>query len=385
MTPCAGWGQSAAAVAAYERAHALEPEHPVPILGVCDAWLDADEYGEAQAWVSRIEDPSDALARTFAIALHTKDEAGALAAYRRAVTDAEIADGLADFMISRLQQAELGEKAMRQLDGGVEAGTLLPRGIWHWAQVQVPGGWKKVVAALPRLAAAGSAHAAAALRVVVEHAAENGRWSDFDRLLKRHTELLAADRDCWSAVGFGLARSGRWRRCQEWLSGPNKPEPFPFTLYNLALAHRFLLEPGEAAAVTLRGLDLPPDHTTPRLRVWAAYDAAIAGRVAEASSLLDSVDPEVELSPLELVVASCTDAVAAAAHAGDDWQSAAKGELRRAKRAIKAMGTDGATQALALRLAREAIGAVIRRHGDGAARRWWRWCWSSLLWNMTPA
>lgn len=380
-----GLGQSAAAVAAYERAHALEPEHPVPILGVCDAWLDADEYGEAQAWVSRIEDPSDALARTFAIALHTNDEAGALAAYRRAVTDAEIADGLADFMISRLQQAELGEKAMRQLDGGVEAGTLLPRGIWHWAQVQVPGGWKKVEAALPRLAAAGSAHAAAALRVVVEHAAENGRWSDFDRLLKRHTELLAADRDCWSAVGFGLARSGRWRRCQEWLSGPNKPEPFPFTLYNLALAHRFLLEPGEAASVTLRGLDLPPDHTTPRLRVWAAYDAAIAGRVAEASSLLDSVDPEVELSPLELVVASCTDAVAAAAHAGDDWQSAAKGELRRAKRAIKAMGTDGATQALALRLAREAIGAVIRRHGDGAARRWWRWCWSSLLWNMTPA
>lgn len=379
-----GLGQSVEAVEAYERAHALEPEHPIPILGVADAWLDADEYGEAQAWVARIEDPTDALARSFAIALHTNDAAAALATYERAVTDAEIADGLADYMIGRLQQAELGDKAIRRLDRGVEAGTLLPRGIWHWAQLQVPGGWKKVVAMLPRLIALGPAFAAAALRVLVEHAAETGRWSDFDRLLKRHADLLVADRDCWSAVGFGLARSARWRRCREWLSGPNKPEPFPFTLYNLALAHRFLGETDEAAAVACRGLDLPADHTTPRLCVWAAYDAAIAGRITDASSLLDSVDPGVELSPLEMVAVACTEAMAAAALAGDDWHEAARGELTRVKRSIKAMGNDGATKKLALGLARQAVVAMIGRHGGGDPRRWWRWCWSGLLWNLTP-
>lgn len=374
------------AIAAYQRALEIDEEDAWATLGLCGAFLDAGRFGEAESLIPRIKDETDALARRFEIALAKEDSRGLISAYRESVTTEAIDPGLADFMARRLTELEMGEAMLVALDPLASKTVLTVRGAWHWAHFSTKAGRReKVFDAIPAFASRSAAHGAVVLRAWGDEIIDGGRFSDFDKMVKKHADLAKTDLESWGCVGYGFARFARWRDCIEWMTDvPAGFEPKPWMLYNLALSYRSLAMRADAAGVSRRALALDEDHTTSLHRVWAAYDAAVEGDIDSAFELSLVEGDDDELPTLERIARIATDAVLAAETEPEQWLAAAKGELKRLKELLGTLDKARQTQTLGVAMGRAVVDALIERHGEGRDHRFWRLGWSSFLWDVLP-
>jgi tetratricopeptide (TPR) repeat protein len=133
----------------------------------------------------------------------------------------------------------------------------------------------------------GSPEWAEGAAALVQAAADTRSERLFDEFRAAHAEALHGATLAWGIVGFALLQFRREREAVSWLDGwAARPDARPWMISNLAYALRRLGDDATAAKVTSAGLALRPDHGTPSLAAWAAFDAALAGDAERARSLL---------------------------------------------------------------------------------------------------
>ncbi len=130
-----------------------------------------------------------------------------------------------------------------------------------------------------------------AAQALLRHYAEKKTKWRLRLMLRRHMPQLNADDTTHGLVSYALNSIGApaevVRRFGEWRQRVGVE---PWALLNFASALRDLGRDEEAHAVGEYALTLKPDHASDKHRIWLALDAALAGKHAEAESMLSPVN-----------------------------------------------------------------------------------------------
>ncbi|MBK8093207.1 MAG: tetratricopeptide repeat protein [Verrucomicrobiaceae bacterium] len=116
-----------------------------------------------------------------------------------------------------------------------------------------------------------------------------------DQLIRERREALQSNNEMWGTIGYALHTLKRHRQAVDWLQDWRERSHLePYMLNNLLMSLQSLGRRDEAAAVLARGLDLPRhDDTTMRFHLYAALEDALAHSADSAQKHLDVVhEPE---------------------------------------------------------------------------------------------
>jgi tetratricopeptide (TPR) repeat protein len=227
----------------------------------------------------------------------------------------------------------------------------------HWERAD------RLVARLPVSGAAGREARHAWLAAV-------GETSDARRLdecLARHRTDLQRHTQLWGMTGYALLRVGREAEAATWLRDhARRKDVEAWMLWNLSHARRRLGNDEAALDANRRALDLPPDSTTERHRVWAA--TRLAEKDAGGAERLVAAVDEAHLQPAERFVLLHVRAALAMARDGDGRGLPKARELLTAAVSAQPKWRDDAA---AVRLRRRTVQRIAAQRG-GLAGLWFR-------------
>jgi hypothetical protein len=141
-------------------------------------------------------------------------------------------------------------------------------------------------------------------------------------------------------------------------------------LANLALLHRRCGNDADAARVTARALELPPDQSRPGLEAWGALDAALAGDARRAGALLQSLRKARQAAARLQLVARLAEAVVAALRR--DFAAA-----RTTRSAAVVLDLSWKSDASLVRAHGRAVAKIAELQGGAAGLAWRAWVWAS--------
>jgi cellulose synthase operon protein C len=110
----------------------------------------------------------------------------------------------------------------------------------------------------------------------------------FRRILRRHGAWLREDQAGWGRVGYLLTMVGRPRAVVKWLGDwKSRPNAESWVLYNLVFMLQSLQRFEEAREVIRHAVQLRHEpHQFRTFTIWAAFEEALAGNLAEATRYL---------------------------------------------------------------------------------------------------
>jgi hypothetical protein len=188
-------------------------------------------------------------------------------------------------VIDVLVDANLQPTVVKALEAAVDTAPGLTQLMKYWIRA---GSWAEATALLGRTAKAGGAAWNRAAYDLVENAVKAERRQTFEAVLTAHVPQLAADGGCWGISGWGLTHFQQNRRAVQWMNDwRSRSDAAPWMLANLAYSLRALGKRQAAAEIhAVAAAAAVPDHSSTAHALWAALDAAINDRMAEARQLL---------------------------------------------------------------------------------------------------
>ncbi len=197
----------------------------------------------------------------------------------------------------------------------------------------------------------------------LESAADAGDGLGVRWFLLREGDRVRAYAESWASAGYALYVADAHRACVRCLSGwESRQDVRPGMLVNLVGALRALGREEEAGRVGRGALALAPDSSVIAHRLWLAFDAAVAGRRAEAEEACAAE------APLDSYFRALLRMTRAVLHAGAGEHEKARLLLSQARSVHPGLKRDGALR----RTHARAVHALARARGG----------WATALWSL---
>jgi tetratricopeptide (TPR) repeat protein len=355
-------GRPREAEAAFRRSIELDPGYEWGRLALADLLIQEGHHADAEAAVDVPEPTPPLLLRRIQAALALRKTELAQTSFVELLA----AEGADDDLRRRGRDAFVEAKMKAELRAAFDAALAQPQPADAAASLLVEWlgsdkdwrGCDALVAGLkgprPRLAA---------LVGYVRTLRTQGETRRLTRLTKEHRTALRADDFAWGLAGHALSLVDD-RAAVDWMQDWPKRKSSPWVLNGLAISLRHLHRADEALRVSRRALQLPADHITPCHRAWIGMEAALAGGLDEAESLLDGLEPPAESKAFY-------DALVLLARAAIVMRRAGRDGYAEARRLLKESGAlAGADNRDLAPLRRRTVDLVVREHRGFAAQLW---------------
>jgi cellulose synthase operon protein C len=370
-------GDRAAARAAFERAVDLAPAYPFGALALFDLQLEDGDVDDAAVTLGGLRgqvDGDDVRLAAVRLEVERGDEDAAREALVELCSSPGAARWSVEAAVRALQEAGWDDAADEALGQALDNPEVSPQAAVVWAKRRTAQGDDQVPGRVEALLERGEA-GRMALVGHVEALAEVGRVVELRDCLHRHEDRLRGDNLSWGAVGYALATVGAYGGVAGWLGDyKDRAGLSPWMLSNLVIALRALGRDEEAAAVSRRALELPPDGTAVYNRIWLALDDALAGR-APAADPLDGASPQA-FDPTHRFLAELLRGVTVVQRAAPADRPRAFAEARRQLAAAAVRSTPLVQDRPAVRRAyRRCVRRLARDRGGlvGLLWGWYRW------------
>lgn len=278
------------AVAAFERATALEPSYTFASMQLVDICLERgyhDQAARALDMIERHDSGASVVLRRLRWAMDTRQRQVAVDKALAIFTRPELHPSLYEEAVAEMRRGGWLLYTLDGIEAAIANGFCAQAAASVWLEYQgggwLPGGfYRDVRKLLPR----DRGHVLK--RALLIWLGEHNERRLLDRFVTEHRQALLGDIDCWAAGGYAYGHMGRHADAARWLGDWRQRGQVPvWALNNLNRSLRHLKQHEEAKRVTGQVLSQEPANAHALL--WRAVDAAHGRDHDTLRSTLDQV------------------------------------------------------------------------------------------------